>query len=1045
MRINHLSGGRSFPFVVLAALGFLVCSSPAQAVETFQPGETETPWQVVNGQDRGGSFDMVTLDEQAVEARRPQRVVRVKWAEHHKKYLGFQPRPGIPVGSFEDQLDGEVTVVVYSPGNDVSHVALRLQDSRGAVYQWRQPVDVTQAGWYEFVYPVDAENFDGVWNLADGQPKKPAPPMRLLGVAFDLNKEMGRSGELMFGPIRVHGASPMVKVSESMDKTGNLPLLDAVTVDVASPDGKPAFMRLSEAQPIELAVTNHSLEPAEVNAEVILTDYADRRFPVQRQFKLQPGETVNWPLPHTPDRESIWWIDYDLKTVDGESKRSDRLSVAVFEPSGPDMERSDGFLFGLCAHTMRYPEEDQVLEIEAAGRIGTDVVRGACNWSRIEPEQGQWTWELQDRLVKLYGEQGIEIQQLLAYTPQWATTADPGETDYTIWSRKPPKPEAWREFCRQMAERYHDDIRLWEVWNEPNLGFFKGTTDEYLQMLKIAHEEIKGVDPQMNILTGGFGMSDRNPEFTETVLREGSDYYDTLAWHRHGTFTLFRHELNGLFKEWRAKYAPNKDLIFNESATRQRAVGGEREHAAQLVKRVALSWSIGARGYWWYKLRDGKTRPGVDEDDETWGLLHYDYQPRAVYVAYNAMTRLLKGMTFDKRYELGANRWLMGFKGKDKYVLLGWVQTPESPQQLIIRCKADAARVVDLMGHSRSLSMMDGDVAAMMLNRLPEYVVFDNPQSPPTIEDGVVQVSGPVLVTPQQASPLRVQVRNPLNKLMPLSVKLGVPKPYEVRQTTQTTQLAAGASSVLTFPVRLNAQSAWDANDSQGQLATLKYQLGGGVLEGQLELAMHRAVPVPERQRSPQFVLDQRSQVVSQYDHDPNTSHLVWEGAEDLSADVTLTHDAQDLILKVAVRDDKHVQHFEKHRSWKGDNIQLVFQTPGQEGIWRIDLMHTEDGEDRVFVYQSPNDVSPSSSMVQLQTTEQNGRLVYEARLAMEDLGLSLQGQRGFSFNLIVNDNDGSVREGWIGVEPGMGFGVDVSLYPYLMIVDESPTSGSEQ
>ena len=39
----------------------------------------------------------------------------------------------------------------------------------------------------------------------------------------------------------------------------------------------------------------------------------------------------------------------------------------------------------------------------------------------------------------------------------------------------------------------------------------------------------------------------------------------------------------------------------------------------------------------------------------------------------------------------------------------------------------------------------------------------------------------------------------------------------------------------------------------------------------------------------------------------------------------------------------------------------------------------------------------------------------------------------GFRFNLLVNDNDGEGRRGWIAIAPGIGERKDPSLFPFII------------
>jgi hypothetical protein len=65
---------------------------------------------------------------------------------------------------------------------------------------------------------------------------------------------------------------------------------------------------------------------------------------------------------------------------------------------------------------------------------------------------------------------------------------------------------------RQIVSHADSVIHDWEIWNEPDSGqFFAGTPQQYAGMLRAAHDAIKQVDQQDNVLLGGIsnpaGMS----------------------------------------------------------------------------------------------------------------------------------------------------------------------------------------------------------------------------------------------------------------------------------------------------------------------------------------------------------------------------------------------------------------------------------------------------------------------------------------------------------------------------------------------------------
>lgn len=62
----------------------------------------------------------------------------------------------------------------------------------------------------------------------------------------------------------------------------------------------------------------------------------------------------------------------------------------------------------------------------------------------------------------------------------------------------------YRSMIAQIVAHADPVVRDWEIWNEPDsASFFNGTPEQYAQMLRVAHDAIKEIDPQDNVLLGG--------------------------------------------------------------------------------------------------------------------------------------------------------------------------------------------------------------------------------------------------------------------------------------------------------------------------------------------------------------------------------------------------------------------------------------------------------------------------------------------------------------------------------------------------------------
>ncbi len=183
----------------------------------------------------------------------------------------------------------------------------------------------------------------------------------------------------------------------------------------------------------------------------------------------------------------------------------------------------------------------------------------------------------------------------------------------------------------------------------------------------------------------------------------------------------------------------------------------------------------------------------------------------------------------------------------------------------------------------------------------------------------------------------------------------------------------------------------------------------------------------------PAIVLDQKGQVVG----------AEWKGPNDLSAKVFLQWDQENVYLAAAVKDSHLCFSSDAQTMWMFDALQLVFDTSGHRGGW--------DATDYYYHLGLVNDVREFMALKVAGSDKQLIPVLYRqdkvglrpreavasARLAgrTTDTGYVLEiaipwaelsplvpiGKAQGLFDIIVNDNDGGGRKGWIGWTPGIG------------------------
>ncbi|HEX2949200.1 MAG TPA: hypothetical protein VHV83_06480, partial [Armatimonadota bacterium] len=316
-------------------------------------------------------------------------------------------------------------------------------------------------------------------------------------------------------PVKIRFADSMIQEMR--------PTLACVTADVET--GNPIHvLKVGEEKSLGLRLTNSALTTLTCRLRVQLEGFYGETITDEKDVKLAPqGDTIV-PLP-IPKKLGIWWLNYTLQDPAGDATVTGRRSFCYMQPAGPTPGFSKGFLLGVCSHPERWGLADQEREALAATLCGAKTLRSEFNrWQGTQPTPDRWDFTVFDRLVDMYGKQGIEVQYLFLGLANWAQRPEKGSVpaDMTTWAR----------YVSTVAKRYQGRIRYWEIWNEPDLGF-KGTNEEYLSMLRTAYHEIKAVDPKMQVLTAGFATLrwGAHPDLVDYVTQHGTQDFDILAMH----------------------------------------------------------------------------------------------------------------------------------------------------------------------------------------------------------------------------------------------------------------------------------------------------------------------------------------------------------------------------------------------------------------------------------------------------------------------------------------------------------------------------------
>ena len=813
-----------------------------------------------------------------------------------------------------------------------------------------------------------------------------------------------------------------------------LPAAEALELEVET--GTPVHvLRKGGEAALALRFTNRSEKAGNFAIDIVYAHFDGTRLTESRSAALAPGQSVTFKPAKQPDRLGHWQITATVREAGAPDRPvTHSRSFALLEPAGPTEGRAPGFLFSICTHSEWWSPGAQDKEVLAAALCGAKVIRDSVDWHTLQPAADRWNFAPMDSLVDSYGKMGMELQAMLAFTARWAAAEQlRNAPDWLEWSRSKPDSAAWRNYAATVFARYKGKIRFWEVWNEPDLtGFNRMSPDEYVELQKIAFEEARKVSPELKLLTGGYATLTphpglKSPTFQRDNLIAARGLYDIHAYHEHGSFPAYVRLLDEQFLPMRAAAKVTAPWYANETAIH--SLGGtERNQALTLFKKLLFAWSRGAIGYTWYDLRNDGFDPKNAEHN--YGMLDHEFYPKPVYSVYNMLAGTFRNARFHRELQAGSGSYIFEFSTPEGILIPAWNEAGDGATcTLPILSDAASAAVIDPMGNSVEIPVADG-MALFEFGRTPATLLLRNATHAKPGRELLAVTSGGFAV-PGKTFPVRLSLRNPQNidrifVLKPESLPEGFSADRAEKRVAVKANGESAAEFLLTVPPR----------PRDGALLKLSYALDGTPWRGEVTLPIRTAQLIPARKTGPDFRLDNRSQLHSLTGADPALLHRLWSGPEDLSAAITLERAGGNFVLKAAVTDDRHAQPFPAAEAWKGDSVQFALQLPGQNGFWELCLSLSDSGKAELTIPRAPRGYDPNRTAASgtCRIVREGTETRYELRLPDRALGLTPQLYRqGFRFNLLVNDNDGEGRDGWLQLAPGIGDEKDPGKFPVIL------------
>lgn len=395
---------------------------------------------------------------------------------------------------------------------------------------------------------------------------------------------------------------------------------------------------------------------------------------------------------------------------------------------------------GVNIHFTRGHEAD----LDRIAAAGFQFIRMDFSWGGTERTKGDYQWGDYDELTANLAKRGMRAYYILDYSNALyedpIVSRDPFSGKEQRDIAAPSKPESIAAFARwaaAAAAHFKDQRVIWEIWNEPNIGFWKPKpkVEDYTALVMATCRAVRAVDPGATIFAPG--SSEFPWEFIEHLFRAGAlELLDGVSVHPYRSYANgpetaqsdYR-KLRGLIERHASPAKRNLPIISGEWGYATQVKGGVSlaTQAAFIARQQLANLCAGVPLSIWYDWKnDG---PDASYAEHNFGTVTQDLQAKPSYLAIQTLTRQLGGYRVARRLDDGTGpSWvvlLCNDHGDQK--IAAWNADGASEFSLpAAGLTLDEVSAVDVTGAALVPVVADGKLH-LKLTAGPQYVTFKRP------------------------------------------------------------------------------------------------------------------------------------------------------------------------------------------------------------------------------------------------------------------------------------------------------------------------------
>ncbi|WP_155010349.1 cellulase family glycosylhydrolase [Priestia megaterium] len=366
------------------------------------------------------------------------------------------------------------------------------------------------------------------------------------------------------------------------------------------------------------------------------------------------------------------------------------------------------------------------IDVDLIKDAGFRLVRKDVNWSELEKEKGIFDFRQggYDQLTASLIDNGIQPYYILDYSNKLY------EDNQSITTKQ--GEDAYIRYVSEVVSRYKNKGIIWEIWNEPNGGFWypKPNIQEYSSLVKRASKAIKKNDPSGIVVAPALaGITPESLNWLEEIFKKNTlGYIDAVSVHPYRgknpeTVISDYKNLRLLIKKYTSKEIPilSGEWGYTTAETWMGVHVTEQQQAEYLVRMFLVNLLYDVPISVWYDWKND----GEDyfEPQHNFGLRENDTDvPKKAYNAMNTLTYNLSGFKLNKRINVdNPNDYILEFNNeKGDIVIVYW--TTSNTHNVTIPLDYKSENIVNMYGKYIG-NAQQNKINTLNISNEPRYII----------------------------------------------------------------------------------------------------------------------------------------------------------------------------------------------------------------------------------------------------------------------------------------------------------------------------------